>query len=143
MFYVVPFEAEHYGQMEIQPAQERMRQLVAAADLKSLEGPYAVTLMDDGKPLICAGALLYWKDRALVWSFLSSRVGRRNMAVVHREAMRFLDALPIRRLEASVDVGFEQGHRWMKMLGFEVEAPLQRRFQVDGTDCVGYVRIRG
>lgn len=139
---IVPFEAEHFAQMRVQDAQKWMHQNLTVADLKGLEGPHAGTLMVDGVPLACAGALLYWPDRALVWSFLSSRVDRTNIMTVHAEAQRFIDGLPYRRLEASVVVGFEQGHRWMRLLGFEVEAPLQRAFNVDGSDCVGYVRIR-
>lgn len=142
MIYMVPFEAEHYGQMGVQPAQGRIKHLASVDDLRSLEGAYAVTLMEDGMPALCAGALVYWANRALVWSVISDRVNKDNMLSVHMLAAQFIEGLPFRRLEASVDVGFEQGHRWMKMLGFEVEAPLQRAFQVDGADCVGYVRIK-
>lgn len=142
MIYVVPFEASHFDRMQVQEEQAWMADMVTAQDLKGLEGPYSSTLMVDGRPMCCAGAIEYWKDRALVWSFLSAEVDRRLFPRLHTEARRFLDGLPFKRLEASVVVGFENGHRWVKALGFEVEAPLQRHFQADGQDCVGYSRIK-
>lgn len=143
MIYVVPFVAAHFRQMAVQNEQQWLTQMATDADMRGLEGQYASTLMKDGKPLVCAGALEYWPGRALVWAFLSNTVDRRVFPRLHSEAKRFLDGLPIRRLEASVVVGFENGHRWVRALGFEVEAPLQRHFQADGQDCVGYVKIRG
>lgn len=143
MIYVVPFAAAHYTQMAVQDEQQWLTKLATEQDMKALESAYATTLMQDGEPLVCAGALEYWPGRALVWAFLSNKVDRRVFSRVHVEAKRFLDGLPMRRLEASVMVGFENGHRWVRTLGFEVEAPLQRHFQADGQDCVGYVKIRG
>lgn len=142
MLYVVPFEAEHLARMQVQAAQAWLSGTVSMRDLKGLEGRHASTLMQDGRPLVCAGAVEYWPGRALVWSFLSEKADRRLFVQVHAEAKRFLDGLPFRRLEAAVDVGFEAGHRWMRALGFQVEAPLQRCFQPNGGDSVGYVRIK-
>ncbi len=142
MIYPVPFEAEHFAQMRVQDEQKWLMKAATVTDLKVLEGPYATTLMKDGVPLACAGAVPYWKGRALVWSFLSATVDRRTFLWVHKEALAFLAGLPFHRLEASVVVGFENGHRWLKAMGFEVEAPLQRKFQEDGQDCVGYVLIK-
>lgn len=115
---------------------------MALPQLRGLENDWSSTLMEDAKPFACAGVLPYWENRALVWSFLSADVAPANFWAVHAAARQFLDGLPFRRLEAAVDVGFENGHRWMKALGFRVEAPLMRAFQVDGRDCVGYVRIK-
>ena len=142
MIYRVPFEARHFAQMQVQDEQAGLLRAALVADLKALEGPYASTLMQDGLPLACAGAVPYWKGRAYVWSFLSVAVDWRTFPLVHTAAKDFLAGLPFRRLEASVVIGFENGHRWLKALGFEVEAPLQRKFLEDGQDTVGYVLIR-
>lgn len=142
MIYVVPFEAQHFAQMEVQEAQKWLTAAATVADMKALEGPYASTLMCDGRPLACAGAQEYWPGRALVWSFLSAEVDRRTFLLLHTEAKRFLEGLPMRRLEAAVDVNFEAGHRWVKALGFELEAPLMRKFHVDGRDVSGYALVR-
>jgi RimJ/RimL family protein N-acetyltransferase len=46
-----------------------------------------------------------------------------------------------RRYESTVDVGFKQGHRFMKMLGFEVEGYL-KAYRPDGADMVLYARVK-
>lgn len=142
MIYPVPFEAEHFAQMQVQNEQAWLPRHATVESMKLLEGQYSETLMQDGRPLICAGAIPFWKGRAMVWSFLSSEVDRRVFPKVHAEAKRFIAGLPFGRLEAAVVVGFENGHRWVRALGFEVEAPLMRKFQEDGQDCVGYVLIK-
>jgi hypothetical protein len=43
-------------------------------------------------------------------------------------------------VELTVLKHFAAGHRWAKMLGFEIEAPLMRGYNPDGTDSVGYAR---
>jgi hypothetical protein len=141
LIYGVPFEAKHLAQMRVQKAQAWLSG-VTEQDVKGLEGPYAGTLMRDGKPLACAGALEYWPGRALVWCWLSEDVDAAVFPALHREAKRFLDGLPIRRLEASVDVPFKNGHRWLRALGFHIETPLQRYFQPNGADSMGYVRLK-
>jgi RimJ/RimL family protein N-acetyltransferase len=65
----------------------------------------------------------------------------RYLVSIHREAQKFLERMPFRRIEAHVDVGFEQGARWMKMLGFELEA-YKRAFRPDGADMLEFVRIK-
>ena len=37
---------------------------------------------------------------------------------------------------------FKQGHRWAKILGFELETPTLRAYGPAGEDHAGYVRIR-
>ena len=142
MIYLLPFDARHFRQLRAQPAQAWAAGLVTEKDLRALEGPSATTLMRDGKPLACAGALEYWPGRAMVWSFIGADADAAVFPKLHAHAKQFLDGLPYRRLEASVDVGFENGHRWMRALGFTVETPLQRYFQPNGGDSVGYVKIK-
>jgi RimJ/RimL family protein N-acetyltransferase len=55
--------------------------------------------------------------------------------------VEFLDNAPYRRIEATVDVGFKQGHRWIKMLGFELEGYM-RAYRPDGADMLLYARVK-
>lgn len=89
--------------------------------------------------LIIAGIAPQWENRATVWSLVSPMAGK-HFRKIHREVKRHLDEAPFRRLEATVDVGFGPGHRWMKMLGFEMEGYL-RAFRPDGADQIMYSRI--
>jgi len=40
-----------------------------------------------------------------------------------------------------VDVGFKEGHRWIKMLGFELEGYM-KAYRPDGADMLLYARIK-
>jgi hypothetical protein len=143
MIYVVPFEADDFRRLRVQHDQAWLTKYATVEKLKTLEGPYSGTLMKDGKPIACAGALPYWEGRALVWSFLGDDLSVSDLLRIAREAKRFLTGLPFRRLEASVAKDFVKGHQFIRMLGFDMETPLQKCFQIDGSDTVGYVRIKG
>jgi RimJ/RimL family protein N-acetyltransferase len=142
MWYVVPFEAEHIFRMDLQEAQEWIKERLVLSQLRNLENEWAITVMVDGEPIACAGPIVYWPGRALLWSFISRRVDQSNFLKIHRRAKAFIAELPFRRLEANVDVNFEAGHRWVNALGFELEAPRMKAFYIDGRDCSLYAKIK-
>lgn len=142
MLYGVPFEAAHLQHLVLQPAQQWCRSYLQGAELRTLENEWAATLMHDGRPIACVGPALYWENRALVWSFISTAVCQSNFLTIHRLAKAYLAGLPFRRLEAAVDVDFDAGHRWARALGFQLEAACMSAFQLDGRDCALYARVR-
>ena len=143
MIYPVPFRAEHLQGLEMQRAQEWTRDWLSVADQKTLEGPLSSTLMDDGKPLVCAGAVAFTEHRALLWTFLGDDVTARNFRVVHRWAKDFLRSLKFRRIEATTEMDFMQGHRWLKALGFKREDKSgMTAFGVDGKAHALYALIK-
>lgn len=94
----------------------------------------------DGTVICCAGLAPQWHNRAIAWALVGESAGR-HFAVIHKAVHRFLVSAPYRRIEAHVDVGFPQGARWMKMLGFEVEAYM-KAFRPDGADMLLFARVR-
>lgn len=88
-----------------------------------------------------AGVTEYYPGRGECWAILSPGL-KSEMLQVHRVVRRFIDMAPYRRLEAVVDVSFAQGHRWMKMLGFQVEAERLRYYTPDGRDVRLYSKIK-
>jgi len=142
MLYEIPFQARHILDLDLQPAQKGITSYLNLDNLKTLENEWAVTVMERGVPALCAGTIVYWDNRAYLWSFVSSRVTRYNFIEVHRIARRYLLGLPFRRVEATVDVDFPAGHRWLRLLGFTLEAERMQAFQVDGRDCALYARVR-
>lgn len=94
----------------------------------------------DGEILIIAGLAPQWENRAMAWTLISKNAGS-HFRTIHREVEKFLVRSPFRRIEATVDVGFKEGHRWMKMLDFEPEG-VMRAYRPDGGDQVLYARIR-
>lgn len=94
----------------------------------------------DDRVVACGGLFPQWENRALAWMLIGENAGR-YFPVIHRHVKQFLALSPYRRIEAHVDVGFAAGVRWMKMLGFELEA-YKKAFRPDGADMLEFVRIR-
>lgn len=139
---VRPWQRGDTERLNIQPAQQYMRSVAPMeADLTPLsEAGLAFTGLVDDKPIIMAGLVHEWPGRATAWAVVGADAGP-HFAAIHRAAHHFLVRAPYRRIEAHVDVGFEAGVRWVKMLGFEMEAYL-RAFRPDGADMLQFVRIR-
>ena len=73
--------------------------------------------------LSVAGVSKVWEGRYQAWAFLSHDAGPSGFVAVHRAVRSFLDQSDIPRIEATVDADFDEGHRWMRMLGMECETP--------------------
>ena len=140
MLYPVPFEAEHFSGLELQIAQAYIS--TTGASLGRLEGPLSATLMEDGRPLLCCGAVELWPERAYLWAALGTGVSVKNFLPVFAWAKKWTDNLPFNRLEASVDCDFVNGHRLVRALGFECEAQRMRAY-VPGYDHALYARVKG
>lgn len=141
MMTVVPYKAEHLLEMVLQPGQEYALPFVTPEHAKALEGEYAFTALVDGRPIAVGGVKELWKNRALCWTFIDRNAGK-HFAELHRTVKRLIDLVPYRRLEAETPCDFKQGHRWLKMLGFKLEAERMRAFQIDGSDSSLYAKVR-
>lgn len=93
------------------------------------------------EPIICAGTVPIWLGRYAAWAYLSRRA-QRHMPAIHRAVKRYLDEFDGRRLEIAVACDFAAGHRWARMLGFEMEAERMRAYSPLGEDHALYVRVR-
>lgn len=126
----------------MQPAQQYMHSVAPmGADLTPLaDVGMAFTALDGDEVVAMGGLVPEWPGRATAWMVIGANAGPHFVAL-HRAVYRFLVRSPYRRIEAHVDVGFEAGVRWVKMMGFEMEAYL-RAFRPDGADMLQFVRIR-
>lgn len=139
---IVPFRAEHFDRLVVQEAQAYLsRWLPSKANAKALEQTEAYTGLAGGRVVACAGILPCWEGRAVTWAYLDENAGE-HMLALHRAVKRFLDNCDIKRIEATVDCEFPEGHRWARMLGFELECKRMRAYRADGGDSALYVRIR-
>lgn len=136
-----PFKAEHIDKIILQPAQEHLKEFLTPEVLKSLETKDSYTFSADGRIIACCGILRVWKGRAIMWCFLSEMSVKHKLALT-RMVKYYTEYIDVDRLEINVDVNFEGGHKWAKMLGFKCEAPLMRKFQVNGTDNALYAKVR-
>ncbi len=138
---IVPFETSHLRLMNVQPSQQAVLQHVTDDFLSLLQNTNAFTAIVDGEIVACAGVIEYYKGRGEAWSYLSSDLGS-NMVLVFRAIKNYLDTVDVRRIEMTVDVDFAEGHRFAKLLGFELEAPRMKAYDLDGRDKALYARIK-
>lgn len=106
--------------------------------LESLKGN-SWSARENDMAIACGGAVEVWPGRYNAWCYMTDR-GMRYIRGITQKAKEVL-ALPKGRIECTVRVDFEPGHKWMKILGFEVETPLMRAYGPYGEDHVGYVRF--
>jgi RimJ/RimL family protein N-acetyltransferase len=125
----------------LQPSQSYMNAYLDNLNIEPLaETGMAWVGEEDGKILAIAGIAPQWENRAVAWALVSTLAGHRFLAI-HRAVESFLDNCRFRRVEATVDIGFQPGHRWMKMLGFKPEGYMEA-YRPDGADQILYARVR-
>jgi RimJ/RimL family protein N-acetyltransferase len=138
---VRPWEDGDLRNLMLQPSQQFMSAMLDDLRIAPLaEKGLAWTGVDEDKVIGVAGLHPIWDNRALAWAIISRDAGA-HFVQIHKQTLSFLNNSPFRRIEATVDVGFDQGHRWIKMLGFELEGYL-RAYRPDGEDQILYSRIR-
>ena len=138
---VEPYRAEHLHALDLQEAQAYIGPNLTVEHAKALESVHAITATQDGRVLAVGGVIELWPGRAFIWSYLD-RQAAKHMIAIHRVAQRMLAGYHGSRIEADVDLDFEPGHRWMKMLGFKLETACMLKYRPDGGAMSKYVRIR-
>lgn len=107
--------------------------------LMGLEQQNSWTAIVDGAPVACGGTMLQWPGRSTAWMYLNSKTGR-HMLWLTQETAKRLQEVP-GRIEITVRRDFDAGHRWARMLGFEVETEVLKAYGPEGEDHTGYVRV--
>lgn len=105
------------------------------------ETPESFSIFADGKLIACAGVAEYWAGRGESWAVIATDC-KADFFRLHNVVKRYLEICPIRRVEASVDCDFPAGHRWVKALGFTLEAERLKSFLPDGKDAAMYARVK-
>lgn len=94
---------------------------------------------------ICLAIMGYYhlgKNRYHCFSYLHKEAGRR-LSSITRMALGIIDSIPnYRRLELVVRGGFNEGHRWASMLGFNCETPNGMQNFVEGETHYLYARCK-
>lgn len=142
---ILPFELVHLRQLHLQPAQAWMQPFVDAPEYGAqLLRCDSYTAMHNDAPVAIGGLVTVWPGRAHLSALISDQFGHKAaFALLHREVLRRLNASPIARIEATVDDRFEAGHRWMRLLGFQLETPDgMRGYMPDGRTSYLYARIK-
>lgn len=139
------FRPEHLPMLQLQAAQAYLQPLVARPDYAAaLTGPYAWSGLIGHNVIGCAGLLPQWPGRAIAWALLTRELSAAHFLRAHHKViavLRSAHANGIRRIETTVDAGFDAGHRWARALGFSPEG-LMRAYSPDGRNHVLYAHIR-
>lgn len=146
---MVHFDAKHVSGLRLQNSQKIseltyvQNEAFAWDELASLT--HSFTMLKDGSPIACAGLIPLWHGRASAWALIGNRVDRYDMIWIHRRVRFFLDMIQrdqlYRRIEATVLNSFDEGHRWVRLLGFEPEG-LMRCYDAWAQDNMLYARVR-
>lgn len=137
---VIPFEPEHLERLQLQSAQRYMVSHICVEYLKVLQavGP-ALSAEGDGRILACAGVAFQGFGMGLLWAFVSQDA-RRHFVKLDRCVRRLLSLTNLKRIEATTEVSFAQGCRWLTLLGFENEGRM-RAYGPNGEDHYRFARI--
>ena len=141
---VTAFRPEHVRALELQQAQRYFAGTLSGEDYGRMlaSAGQSFTALDGDRVIACSGCMEIWDNRAMAWALVSKDAGR-HMLGVHRAVAGFLAGAKWRSIEASVDVGFQAGMRWMALLGFKQETPEpMRAYRPDGGDCYLFARIK-
>jgi len=138
----VEFKSEHVRNLLNEPEVEHLRPYYSEATFRNLERlPFTMSIAQDGVVVASGGVSPYYSGRGIAWVFFHHSC-RRNFRPVFRLVKQWLDDVPVRRIEAAVRIVDSQAHRWVRLLGFELEAPVARCFEVNGDDCALYARVK-
>jgi hypothetical protein len=138
---VVKYNKNHLQELRHEKSVAHVVSYFGEALAETIENAkYSFTGIHDNKVLFCAGVTEYWPGRGEAWAFLDSN-SRQHFMAIHNATKRFLEVCPIRRVEAAVDIDFKEGHRWVKLLGFKLEAERLKAYRLDGGDSSLYARV--
>jgi hypothetical protein len=130
---IEPFKPGHFAELTSRPSEACMRAVMNDPEhLNTVARFDSWTMRIGGRVVACAGLLPLWDGRYEAWAVVASDIGCFGMLRLHRAAVRYLDLRTERRIEATVMRGFEQGQKWVRLLGFECETPNGMRGYLPG-----------
>ena len=144
MFETVKFKADHLLPLLNEQLNKDLQYWFTSGMVYDLEKTESVSFINKGEVMVCGGITDYWKGRGQVWSIFSER-SKKCFVPTYRAIQKWLKyeiETNYKRIELSVDLGFEIGKRRAEMLGFQLECPLARKYLPGGEDCSLYAMVR-
>lgn len=142
MIEVIPFHPSHIQELREQEATRHLAAYLSPEMEQHLTNQkWAFTAKIRGRVVMCGGIVEAWRGRGVAWSIIDQRC-HFDFVPIHRAVKNFLAICPLRRIEAEVSIGFRNGHRWMRMLGFKKEAERMRAYLPTGEDATLYALVK-
>jgi len=131
-----PFCVEHLSKISFQPEQQEEQEAFrnGTADASQLEiSVDAVTLRWGRTIVACFGFIPIWHGRCFLWGFVSRHIRPPQFLLMVRKVKGSIEELQtasihedrFRRIETTVKESFLNGHRLIKVLGFQSEGYLR------------------
>ena len=142
MVEVIKFKADHVWFLKFQDHDNLELGSVDRSFYKQAEVlKHSYTIVVNGVISACVGIVDYWNNRGEVWALIDRRSGKSFLSIV-RVMIKLLNSMSHSRIEATVIANFKQGHRLVKLLGFEIEANCMKKYGVTGLDYALYARVK-
>ena len=139
---IIPFLSSHVDQISMQDYDLEELSNTTESHWKNVEAlKWQRSIVIDGKVEACYGVVEYWKGRGEYWALIDRNSGSKLVPMV-RAMMSLLNEIDCKRIEVTVIYKFKQAHRLAILSGFELEAPLMKKYGVTGLDYSLYARIQ-
>lgn len=123
MIEFTPFHASHLRYLTPQPTQRHDHAILLSSDYaQEMENHFALSAWDGVKCVGAAGCIPIYSHRAVAWAVLASEASMHMLAIT-RKVRSAIKMLPYRRIEIAVQVDFDAGHRFAKLIGMKLETP--------------------
>lgn len=143
MYQLVPFKIWHMRELEAvsPPAESKVAPPFVLTDelCRILERHNSWTILDDGIVVCSAGIIHHWAQRYSAWAYLTELTAGCMLRVTRAYEEKLEEVQG--RIDTTVREDFAEGHRWARLMKFEVETPLLRAYGPYGEDHTGYVRF--
>lgn len=136
---IVFFDPDDLGVLQVQDKQIDEYLRLSKDDIDMLGENESYTFIKNGKPLACFGLIQTDRDTAFAWSYLSNEVSS-YMVELTRLAKQVAGMSGFKKIEAYVMESFNEGHRWMRLLGFSKTTKQTHLYDKGPLYCV-YERI--
>ena len=88
--------------------------------------------------MACGGVAVTGPGIGTLWAFVAQDAGP-SLIGLDRHTRRLMEAANLRRIEATSEVNFQQGCRWLQLLGFKSEG-VMHKYGLNGEDHIRYSR---
>lgn len=144
---IISFKPHHLKYINLQKGQKDHQQDIDdfMDYSKDLKTGFAYTLVSSECEIIgCFGILPKWEGVGYAWTLLGENIESKHFVYIHKQCKRLCELMlkfTYRRIEATVVSDFEEGLRWMPLLGFKKEG-LMKKFDPYGRDHVMFSMVR-
>lgn len=141
MIKVEKFSVWHMNHILATKPEFYLNHFLTLADMEFIEeNNLAYTAVKNGVPVACCGITMRYPHRAEAWAVIGLLEKIDSLSFI-RAIRRFLDIIPVKRIEATLADDVPNRKKWIRLLGFQYEARL-KCFDIEAKDVDMYVRLK-